>query len=241
MSEKLKIVEIFKGISGEGISAGEVKTFLRFEGCNLRCRYCDTTYSYDDNGPVDLMTLEEIIAEIEQLSCKSLIITGGEPLETDTQKRTIPLLLAKKGYDVRIETNGATPLYSEEELASYGLEVDREKIHYVLDIKCPCSGMSQFDMFEENIALLREQDEIKCVVGSEEDITFAMNKIKMYEEMIAKNNVVINFSTVYGTFSPIDVVEFLKKNSAYFESRNLKARLSLQLHKVLWGEEERGV
>lgn len=241
MTDKYKVVEIFKSISGEGISAGEVKTFLRFEGCNLRCKYCDTTYSYDDNGSIAEMTLEEIMHQIQQLKCRELIITGGEPLEKDTKKRTVPLLLAKEGYDVRIETNGANPLYSKEELENFGLDENREKIHYVLDIKCPCSGMSKFDMFEENIGLMREHDEIKCVVGSMEDIDFAMHKIKQHEQIIAKNKVAINFSTVYGDFSPLDVVEFLKNESEYFESRDIKARLSLQIHKILWDKEERGV
>ena len=104
MNEKIKVVEIFKTIEGEGKWIGLPVSFIRLEGCNLRCSWCDTPYSYDGKSFREL-SLEKIMEEVEKFSLKRLCITGGEPFLTDL----LPDLIQKFidiDYKVLIETNG---------------------------------------------------------------------------------------------------------------------------------------
>lgn len=129
LNEKIPMVEIFNSISGEGITSGFLTTFVRVYGCNLRCSYCDTKYSY--NGEYILMTPIEILAQVNKLNCKRVIVTGGEPLEEEKLKRYIPLFLAQNGYDVRIETNGSIRLYDEDEIYEFTNKKERKNLLHV--------------------------------------------------------------------------------------------------------------
>ncbi|GIM27680.1 7-carboxy-7-deazaguanine synthase [Clostridium polyendosporum] len=251
-NSQIPVVEIFKSISGEGISQGEVVTFIRTAGCNLRCSYCDTTYSYDEcNKDNEYLTADKIVERLEELGCKSIICTGGEPLETGKAKRYIPLYLAIKGFKVRIETNGSCPVYSDEEIAAFlgenskvsnnKLNLENLPIFYALDIKCPGSGMAHKNLFEENFKLLRSGDEIKFVVGGEEDINYALETIEQYKDVFSSKEVVIDFSPVFGKIDPKKLVEMLVEKDSYFTDNNIKVRLSLQIHKFIWNPETRGV
>ena len=105
----IPIVEIFYSIEGEGVRSGKVCTFIRVAGCNLRCSYCDTTYSYDETKATQ-MTVDEIIEKVEFLDCPTVTITGGEPL---INREVVDVLIRKlldEGYDVNIETNGSVDI-----------------------------------------------------------------------------------------------------------------------------------
>lgn len=239
---KIPIVEIFNSISGEGISSGEIVSFVRVAGCNLRCNYCDTKYSYDDKSSENLyLSPLKIIDKLQKIGCNSIICTGGEPLEFDKTKRYLPLYLSSKGFNVRIETNGSCPLYDEEEISEF---IDDEKLlvlHYTLDVKSPSSGMKDYNIFEENFTRLRAEDEIKFVVGTEEDIHYSMKIIHQYKQLFSENNIILNFSPVFNQIEPSKIVEILKEQNEYFQKHNLKVRLSLQIHKYIWPPEARGV
>lgn len=242
LKEKIPVVEIFTSISGEGITAGEVVTFIRTAGCNLRCSYCDTTYSYDEfSAENQLLTPDEILDRIIEIGVKEIICTGGEPLEIGKPKRYLPLYLADKGFKVRIETNGSCPVYNKTEIMNFTGDNKIPDLYYVLDIKSPGSGMSSFNIFEDNFRNLRKGDELKFVVGDNNDIDYALKVIENHKSLLAKGEVIINFSPVFNKIEAEEIVEMLKKNYGYFIENNLKVRLSLQIHKFIWPPEKRGV
>ncbi|WP_408954434.1 radical SAM protein [Natroniella sp. ANB-PHB2] len=239
---KIPVVEIFNSISGEGISAGEVVTFVRVAGCNLRCSYCDTEYSYERNGEdVSWMLPEEIVEQVSEFGSQKVICTGGEPLEVKYPKRYLPLYLAVKGFAVRIETNGSCPLYNNQEFRSFLTDSLLAQINYTVDVKCPSSGMFEYDLLGENVERLDSKDELKFVVGSQEDIEYAEDIIDNYKEILAAEGVVVNFSPVSGELPPAYLVDYLTAKEEYFNNNGLKVRLSLQIHKIIWPEETRGV
>ena len=103
----IPIIEIFNSIEGEGVRAGKLCTFIRTAGCNLRCSFCDTTYSY--NGGTQ-MTIQQIIDEVKNFDCELITLTGGEPLlHVQVRQFLIPALL-EEGFEVNIETNGSIDL-----------------------------------------------------------------------------------------------------------------------------------
>lgn len=238
---QLPIVEIFNSISGEGISSGEIVTFVRVAGCNLRCSYCDTKYSYDVEHPENkLFTPDQVIEAIEKFNTNKIICTGGEPLEEDTIKRYLPLYLASKGYDVRIETNGSCPLYSLEEREQFSSN-QRLNLKYTLDFKMPSSRMDAYNIYEKNVLKLNSNDEIKFVVGTEEDLECAFTLIKKYHSILSDKNIIVNFSPVFGEIEVERIIEFLKEHHRYFENKKIIARLSLQIHKMIWSPDQKGV
>lgn len=238
----IPVVEIFNSVSGEGISAGSIATFVRVAGCNLRCSYCDTTYSYDEyNEDNQMMTPDEIVDRVAALGCKDIICTGGEPLELQKPKRYLPLYLASKGFRVRIETNGSCPVYSSEELECFLRGKRLPVLYYALDIKCPGSGMSKYNLFEQNLEKLYEGDELKFVVSHRQDIDYAVKIIEKYKDILALNKVIINFSPVFGRIEPRELVEVLKEKHQYFSNYSLQVRLSLQIHKIIWPADTKGV
>jgi len=142
---------------------------------------------------------------------------------------------------VRIETNGSCPVYSSEELENF-LKGERFSVlNYVLDIKCPGSGMSKYNLFEENLQKLGEGDEIKFVVGNKEDMDYALKIIGKYKDILSLNKVVIDFSPVFGRIEPGELVEVLKEKHQLFSNYELQVRLSLQIHKTIWPPDTKGV
>ncbi len=239
---RIPIMEIFNSVSGEGISAGSVMTFVRVAGCNLRCDYCDTKYSYNEFGNgIQVLKPNGIVNILDSYNCKSVLCTGGEPLELNKVKRYLPIYLASKGFKVRIETNGSCPLYSKTELNDFVEDANFLKLNYALDVKCPDSGMSNFNIYNENFKLLGSDDEIKFIVGSQRDLEFAFETIKEHRSILSQTGVIVNFSPVFGKLDGIEIVNMLKENNAYFEENKLNVRLSLQTHKFIWPPEARGV
>lgn len=236
----IPMVEIFHSISGEGVSAGNVVSFVRVAGCDLRCTWCDTKYSFKESGEgVSKLTPQEIIDELTKIGTKEIICTGGEPLEHDKVKRLLPAFIQSKGFKVRIETSGGSRLYSEEELAAFDLKIDTRPV-YTMDVKCPESGMAEHNILE-NILLLDKRDELKFVVAGKSDFNFALEVINCYKEHLATNEIVLNFSPVFNAISPEGLVELLKNNARMAQENNLLIRLSLQVHKFIWPPHQRGV
>jgi 7-carboxy-7-deazaguanine synthase len=238
---QIPVIEVFNSISGEGISSGSIVTFVRVAGCNLRCSYCDTKYSYDESqNNSKLLKPKDILDLVNEYGCKDIICTGGEPLELNNAKRYLPLYLAQHGFRVRIETNGSTKLYADNEVKMFS-QSNKLEIYYTLDAKCPTSGMHMHNIYEENYNKLKQGDELKFVVGSEDDIIYAYEIIDKYKHIFSKKNIIINFSPVFNKIHPSRLVEDIKERNRYFIDNGLKVRLSLQLHKYIWHPDAKGV
>ncbi|MBN1116027.1 MAG: radical SAM protein [Bacteroidales bacterium] len=236
---KIPVIEIFQSISGEGITAGNLVSFVRVAGCNLRCTWCDTKYSFPETGPgVKDMLPREILEELIELGSTEVICTGGEPLEPGKAKRYLPAYLAANDFSVVIETDGAVPVYSAGETDSF--DIDLSDISYCMDIKCPGSGMSEHNLLE-NIIELTGDDELKFVVRDKADLDYALDIIDKYKDYLADEDIALNFSPVFGAIQPVEIVDFLKSHTEYFESNGLWPRLSLQIHKFVWPPHQRGV
>ena len=211
----MRVYEIFKSIQGETSYAGTPFIFIRTTGCNLRCRWCDTTYAYDEGEDY---SIDEIVRILGKYDCRNVVITGGEPLlQEDT-----PLLaeyLVKNGYNVFVETNGSINVS--------GLHPDVIKI---LDIKCPGSGMAE-NIEWDNLKVLSSRDEVKFIVADYNDYVWAKSVIESYH-LTDVSSVLI--APVFSSLEPKQLAEWIINDS-------LNVRLQLQLHKYIWGPDARGV
>ncbi len=239
--KRIALIEIFNSVSGEGISAGEIVTFVRVAGCNLRCTWCDTKYSFKTSGKgVVELAPDEIVAKLNEIGCKTIISTGGEPMEDDKIKRYLPLYLNSLGFNTRIETSGHSSLYTEIELSSY-LDGDSKRPSYTMDVKCPDSNIEESPLLQSNMNRLLPGDELKFVAASYGDLNYALLVIKRYKNLLSENKIAINFSPVFGLMEAKEIVSFMQDNHSWFVSHNLIARLSLQIHKYIWNPDKRGV
>lgn len=219
----MKVNEIFYSIEGEGIRAGYPCVFIRLQGCNLNCSYCDTRYSCEDQEYEDLQ-IREILANVREYGCKRVTITGGEPtIHTDFY--VLVNTLYREGYLVNIETNGTT---SATEIKA---EVPNDVI-ITMDHKCPSSGMNA-RMRVGNYRDLESHDVLKFVVGSHEDLVDADRVMSALRILNCKPNIYL--SPVFGKIEPKDIVEFMK------EHHYNDVRIQLQMHKFIWPPEMRGV
>ena len=214
----MRVVEIFKSIDGEGVRVGYPVTFIRLEGCNLRCSYCDTKYSYDDAEYTE-MSVDDILMEVVNLHCNRITITGGEPLYHE-DIYTLVDNLCDAGYEVNIETNGSILL---------AWSVIRENTIITMDWKCKGSGMTS-EMCKDNLKRLRRKDVIKFVVSSEEDLNQA-RKLMIYSGCKAQ----VFISPVFGKIEPKEIVEYILSHGEN------DWRVQVQLHKIIWDPEKRGV
>ncbi len=205
--------EIFYSLQGEGRWIGLRNVFVRTSGCNLRCRFCDTTYAYEVGKQ---MSVDEVAEIISKYSCKRVCLTGGEPLLQNDSFKLVKRL-REQGFFVLIETNGSCDISDFSEDA--GVIVS-------LDIKCPSSGMAE-KMDFENIGLLSEKDQLKMVIGNREDYEYAKGIIERFSPSFP-----VFFQPVWGFDT--------KELAMWILQDDLKVRLGLQLHKLVWGK-ERGV
>jgi len=212
----LLVNEIFYSIQGESSYAGHPCVFVRLTGCNLRCTYCDTTYAYHQG---QVMNLQEIVDRVAAYPCRLVEITGGEPLFQERTPELVDLLLEEK-YSVLVETNG-----------SMDISLLNDRCVKVVDFKCPSSGMhEENDLY--NIERLTSHDEVKFVISDQNDYVFAK---KLYHRIRSRPlNNVIHFSPVWPGLEP-------RKPARWILDDGLDAHLSLQLHKIIWGPEARGV
>jgi 7-carboxy-7-deazaguanine synthase len=227
MMEEIKIpmVEIFETVEGEGTRAGFPTIFVRLFGCNLRCSWCDTKYSYPPDKAGQVMTIGEIVSEVRKYSSRHICLTGGEPLLYGEHSLALihALLEIDTLIDLHIETNGAIDL-------SYFIErIHSPKVRYIMDFKLPDSGEMN-KMIYENFAELRPQDEIKFVIASEADFTVARNVLESN-----KTAALPLFSPVWETMRPAKLVELMLQ----YKLSHIK--LNMQLHKIIWDPAMRGV
>jgi 7-carboxy-7-deazaguanine synthase len=206
---KIIVNEIFYSIQGEGVDAGLPTIFIRLTGCNLRCSYCDTKYAYYEGME---WAAEDILKKIKEWKCKRICITGGEPLLQENVYDLIDLLLKEK-YEVSIETNGSIEIS----------KLVKRKVVIKMDVKLPSSGMYN-KMRMGNIKLLRNQDELKFVIENKEDYNCAKEIIEKY-----KPRCHIIMQPVWKKLDAAKLAEWILED-------DIDARLSMQLHKILWGE-----
>jgi len=217
----LLVNNIFSSIQGESIYSGFPTTFIRFTGCNLKCDYCDTTYAYEEG---EELNTEAIMEQVEKLNNNYVCLTGGEPLLQEDVQQLINEL-TNYGYQISIETNGTVALD----------QFNLEEVKVVMDLKLPSSGeyRSELNVIDNNIRTLNNKDDLKFVTGSREDFQLARDLV-IEKELQEKINII--FSPVFGQLSPEILVEWLVE-----ETKLNQCRLQLQLHKVIWDEETKGV
>lgn len=216
------VAEKFVSINGEGPKAGELSVFIRFQGCNLNCSYCDTQWVNQKDTVSKKMTTEEIFEYIQNTGVKNVTLTGGEPL----LQKDISLLIQKlidNQNSVEIETNGSINIKT--------LAEKENRPVFTLDYKLPSSNMEKY-MLTENYEYLTQKDTIKFVIGSQGDLERAMQIIQKYHLLALCH---VYFSPVFQKIQASEIVDFMIK-------KNLNGvRLQLQLHKYIWDPQTRGV
>ncbi len=212
----MRVTEIFHSIQGESSFAGLPCVFVRLTGCGLRCVWCDTAYAFDEGEP---MTIDGVIEQVERTGCRLVEITGGEPLE---QEESIPLMtaLCDRGHTVLLETGGHVDI----------AQVD-PRVHRIVDIKCPGSGMEKRNRWG-NIALLTKNDEVKFVIADERDYRWAAEKVRSLD--LASRCGAVLFSPVHGALANLDLATWILRDK-------LPVRFQVQLHKYIWDPLRRGV
>ncbi|MDE5582763.1 MAG: putative 7-carboxy-7-deazaguanine synthase QueE [Ruminococcus sp.] len=216
------VAEKFVSINGEGRKAGELAVFIRFRKCNLRCSYCDTMWANGDECQADMLTAEQLTEFVINSGVENVTLTGGEPL-LQADLYTLIESLIKNGRHVEIETNGSISIKN--------LAQKPFRPSFTLDYKLPSSNMENF-MLTENYEYLTKDDVVKFVSGSLEDLKKADTIIKKFS---LTEKCLVYISPVFDRINPDGIVEFMKL-------KNLnKVRLQLQLHKFIWGADEKGV
>lgn len=215
MKAQLFITEIYASVQGESSYAGIPCTFVRVTGCPLRCRWCDTVYSFEGKTA---MSLDEIVQKVEELGMPLVELTGGEPLaQADTPQ--LVKMLHERGHKILIETSGAEPIAA---VSPYA--------HIVMDLKCPDSRMADRNRWQ-NLDDLKTTDEIKFVLASRADFDWALTMIREHN-LMERFNVLL--SCAFGLLAPKDLVEWMV-------AEKLNCRLNLQQHKYIWNPRTRGV
>jgi len=205
----LRLTEVFLSLQGETQRAGLPTVFIRLTGCPLRCRWCDTTYSFQGGETV---TLTSLMARVAEYGVPTVCVTGGEPL---AQKGCLPLLsaLCDAGYSVSLETSGALDVSM----------VD-PRVSRIVDIKPPDSGEEPRNRWE-NLAHLNAHDEIKFVLASRSDYEWAREVVRAQGlDQVCP----ILFSPVQGELPPAQLADWILAD-------RMPVRMQVQLHKVLWG------
>jgi len=209
----VRVTEIFHSIQGESTQAGRPCVFVRFTGCDLRCRWCDTTHAFQGGTE---RGIDEIVAEMERWPTRFACLTGGEP----TLQRDLPALAARlvaRGWDVSVETHGQRPL-----------DALPAAVRRVADLKTPGSGEPHADF--SVLRSLGPRDELKVVVADRADFDWAVARIREH----GLERPAILFSPVWGRVEPRDLAAWILESGP-------DARLQLQIHKILWGADTRGV
>ncbi len=230
----MHIFEIYKSIQGESSFAGLPCVFVRLAGCNLRCSWCDSEYTFSGGQK---LTEDEVVAEVQRLSPASVVgglveITGGEPMLQE--RELVPLMrrLLALGYELLLETSGERPL-----------EQVPAAVHKIVDVKCPGSG-EHLRFHEENLALLTARDELKFVLASREDYEYARDFIRSRNLEPGPAAIILSpafrkdasgaRSTEHCLLDPRELAEWMLADG-------LRARLGLQIHKFIWEPQRKGV
>jgi 7-carboxy-7-deazaguanine synthase len=222
MAERtLSVTEIFHSIQGESTWTGVPCTFVRLAGCPLRCVWCDTEYAFHSG---ERMTLDAILDRVRSYPTRVVELTGGEPLAQPAAYELTDRLLAE-GYTVLVETSGAVDV-----------EPLDERVHKIMDLKCPGSGESHRNRWE-NLEHLTARDEIKFVVKDRADYEWARDTIQTrgLDRRVEEGTLrALLLSPVWGEID-------LEALAAWILEDALPVRLQVQLHKLVWGPERTGV
>ncbi|HTZ96201.1 MAG TPA: radical SAM protein [Terriglobales bacterium] len=227
----MQVTEIYKSIQGESTYAGLPCVFVRLTGCNLRCSWCDSEYTFSGGHK---MTAEEVIEEVEQLSPTGGLveITGGEPLLQEREIVPVMQNLLNTGYTVLLETSGERPL-----------ERVPKGVVKIVDVKCPNSG--EPDTFRiENLECLDSSDEVKFVISDRSDYEFARGFVVTHN--LARMVNAVLFSPAFGkdatgTRDTSHCLVDPQELAEWMLADNVAARLSLQIHKFIWDPAMKGV
>ena len=226
----MHFIEIYKSVQGESSFAGRPCIFVRLAGCNLRCSWCDSEYTFTGGYK---LTDDQVVGEIKKLAPVRLIeFTGGEPMLQE--RELVPFMdrLLADGYELMIETSGERPL-----------ERVPKAVHKIVDVKCPASGEGgSFRL--TNLEHLTKRDEVKFVIANRADYEFARGFIREHDLAAKAGSVLLSpafsktpspeRSTTNALLDPRELVEWMLADG-------LDARLSLQIHKYIWEPLKKGV
>lgn len=231
------VVEKFVSLNGEGLAAGRPAAFIRFAGCNMWCTYCDTRWANHPYVEVEGWSVPDLVAWVAETGVSCVTLTGGEPLLQPYLPDLVQALLSveePRPLRVEIETNGSRDLAPLADLRRAAAEAGLPgSLHFTVDWKTPTAGEAvSAAMMRENYGLLDKRDAVKFVVGSEEDLSFAAARAD--EEQLWDRCTVL-LSPVWGAIEPAAIAAYL------IEHRLDRARLQLQLHKIIWPNETKGV
>ncbi len=227
------ITEIYKSLQGESSWAGLPCVFVRLTGCNLRCTWCDSEYTF--TGGVK-MPVEEVAAEVRRLSGTGALplveITGGEPMLQE--REVVPLMqrLLEAGYTVLLETSGERPL----------AKVPPQVVK-IVDVKCPHSGAAETFRLE-NLQSLGPRDEVKFVLSDRADYEFARDFVREHELARRVHSVILSPAFRKDANGARDASHCLldpRELADWMLEDGLPARLGLQIHKFVWDPALKGV
>ena len=212
----LTVNEIFLSIQGESTYAGLPCVFVRLTGCDLRCRWCDTPYAFNEGKS---WSIDDVLTTVDTFGCSLVELTVGEPL---LQTSVYPLMqrLLESGKTVLVETGGHIDISSVP-----------EPVIKIVDIKCPGSGESSRNLWT-NLTKLSLRDQVKFVIQDMIDYEFARAVVAKHE--LGQNGATVLFSPVHGELSPEEL-------SSWILADLIPVRVQIQLHKYLWGSDARGV
>ena len=227
----MQVTEIYKSLQGESTHAGLPCVFVRLTGCNLRCSWCDSEYTFQGGRK---MTSEEVWNEVNRLSPNGGLveITGGEPMLQERELVPLMLQLQEGGYRVLLETSGERPL----------AQVPAGVIK-IVDVKCPDSGEAD-TFYLENLEILNPGDEIKFVLSSRADYEFARDFT--HRHRLAERVNAVLFSPAFrkdatGARDSSHCLLDPQELAEWMLTDNVSARLGLQLHKFIWNPALKGV
>lgn len=206
----LRITEIFFSIQGESQTVGLPTIFIRLTGCPLRCQYCDTAYAFKGGK---ILSINEIIQQVNQYKAKNICITGGEPL-AQINCHNLILALCDLDYNVSIETSGALDISN----------IDK-RAHIVMDLKTPGSKEENKNLYT-NIDYLKPEDEIKFVICDRNDYDWALDIMHKYN---LTNKSKVLFSASWQQLNPTELADWIIQD-------RVEVRFQLQLHKILWND-----
>ncbi len=255
-----RVIEIFSSVNGEGTRSGQLALFIRMQGCNLSCSYCDTAWANAQDADSRILSAEEILAAVRASGIRNVTLTGGEPLLQKDRAELLLALTEDPWRRVEIETNGSiafAPLLAELEEKTRGrgqtdaeaqpfdgpsmrseaqpdpasYPARRNRISFNMDYKLPGSGM-EGQMRAENFSVLEPWDTVKFVVSDRTDLAQA-------RELIAAHGLTekcrVFLSPVFSAIDPREIVAYMK------DYHMNDVTLQLQLHKVIWDSKQRGV
>ncbi len=213
---ELLVHEIYRSLQGESTFAGLPCVFVRTSVCDLRCKWCDTPHAFTQG---ERLTRDDIFEQVLEFGTPLVELTGGEPL---LQAEVLPLMtaLADAGKTVLLETSGAHDI----------ADVDR-RVHIIMDLKCPDSGEEHRNRWQ-NLAALKPTDEIKFVIASQSDFTWAVTAIREHR---LDERFTCLLSAVFGTIELRELAEWL------LAAKLDRVRMQLQMHKFIWEPTARGV